>query len=141
MSLPLFLVCARCPRSSRNCAGPCACLEDGKDTTLHQGYRYCPLGKFGEGSDAKPTGWDELPAAPPAPAEQPPVAVPRADWPLSIRALALVAQPGDTGIGDVAHRVLAGMGADALAKLYEQATGKPCGCADRAAKLNQLFPL
>jgi hypothetical protein len=42
---------------------------------------------------------------------------------------------GDT-VADLAH--LTGM--DQLAKSYEQATGKSCGCKDRQAKLNQLFP-
>lgn len=61
--------CARCPRSAQNCAGSCPCTVDTKDITLHQARRYCPLARYGEGSDAKPAGWDELPEAamPPAP--------------------------------------------------------------------------
>jgi hypothetical protein len=42
---------------------------------------------------------------------------------------------GDT-VADLAH--ITGM--DQLAKLYEQTTGKDCGCQDRRQVLNQLFP-
>ena len=31
-------------------------------------------------------------------------------------------------------------GLDRLANYYEDVTGKSCGCDDRQAKLNQLFP-
>jgi hypothetical protein len=41
---------------------------------------------------------------------------------------------GDT-VADLAH--LTGM--DQLAKLYEQTTGKSCGCEQRRQTLNQLF--
>jgi hypothetical protein len=41
---------------------------------------------------------------------------------------------GDT-VADLAH--LSGM--DQLAKLYEQTTGKNCGCDQRRQTLNQLF--
>jgi hypothetical protein len=66
--------------------------------------------------------------------------VPRDQWPLVVKAMALAAKPEDKGVGDTAKRMLAGMGADALAKLYEQATGRECGCKDRAARLNALYP-
>ncbi len=42
---------------------------------------------------------------------------------------------GDT-VADLAH--LTGM--DQLAKLYEELTGKDCGCEDRRQTLNNLFP-
>jgi hypothetical protein len=42
---------------------------------------------------------------------------------------------GDS-VADLAH--LTGM--DQLAKLYEQVTGKDCGCEDRRQTLNQIFP-
>jgi hypothetical protein len=40
---------------------------------------------------------------------------------------------GDT-VADISRLV----GVDRLAKAYEQATGKPCGCAERQEKLNNL---
>jgi hypothetical protein len=42
---------------------------------------------------------------------------------------------GDS-VADLAH--LTGM--DQLAKMYEQATGKDCGCEARRQALNQFFP-
>jgi hypothetical protein len=42
---------------------------------------------------------------------------------------------GDT-VADLAH--LTGM--DQVAKLYEQTTGKSCGCEERRQALNQYFP-
>jgi hypothetical protein len=42
---------------------------------------------------------------------------------------------GDT-VADLAH--LTGM--DQMAKLYEQTTGKSCGCEQRRQALNQYFP-
>jgi hypothetical protein len=42
---------------------------------------------------------------------------------------------GDT-VADLAH--LTGM--DQMAKLYEQTTGKSCGCDQRRQALNQIFP-
>lgn len=129
--------CARCPKSAQNCWGACPCLEDGKNITLHQSRGYCPLARFGTAE--RPDGWDDEPAAdaPPPPA---PVAIPRERWPLCIKAVALLAKPEDKGVGDTAHRVLAAGGGDALAKLFEQATGRACGCSDRAARLNDLYP-
>jgi hypothetical protein len=38
-------------------------------------------------------------------------------------------------VADVTHIT----GIDRLAKLYEEVTGKPCGCSERQEKLNQVF--
>ena len=40
---------------------------------------------------------------------------------------------GDT-VADLTHLV----GVDRIAEAYEQVTGKPCGCAERQEKLNNL---
>jgi len=48
---------------------------------------------------------------------------------------------GATGLGDVVADVTNITGVDRLAKLYEEITGKPCGCEERREKLNQLVPL
>lgn len=42
------------------------------------------------------------------------------------------------GLGDTVAKVAHAVGADKVAKAYERATGKPCGCAERQAKLNRL---
>ncbi len=47
---------------------------------------------------------------------------------------------GANGLGDVVADVTNITGVDRLAKLYEELTGKPCGCDERREKLNQLVP-
>lgn len=47
---------------------------------------------------------------------------------------------GASGLGDVVAEVTNITGIDRLAKLYEELTGKPCGCDERREKLNQLVP-
>lgn len=69
-------------------------------------------------------------AAPPRPKE----------WPLWARAVALLRHPEDKGLGDTIARNLAKLGADAMVKLYVQATGGDCGCSRRHEILNQMFP-
>jgi hypothetical protein len=46
------------------------------------------------------------------------------------------------GLGDAVANLTHLTGVDQLAKLYEQTTGKSCGCQERQALLNQLvqFP-
>lgn len=48
---------------------------------------------------------------------------------------------GATGLGDVVADVTNITGVDRLAKMYEEITGKPCGCDQRREWLNQLVPL
>lgn len=43
------------------------------------------------------------------------------------------------GLGDAVANVTRVTGIDRLAKLYEDVTGKPCGCAERQEKLNQVY--
>jgi hypothetical protein len=45
------------------------------------------------------------------------------------------------GMGDVVAQVTESTGMDKLAQVYEQVTGKPCGCDERREMLNKLFPL
>ena len=42
------------------------------------------------------------------------------------------------GLGDTVADFTHVTGIDKLAKTYEQVTGKPCGCAERQEKLNNL---
>lgn len=44
------------------------------------------------------------------------------------------------GLGDVVEWFARKTGLARVAKTYERATGKPCGCAQRQAKLNELAP-
>lgn len=42
----MIAICAACPKSARNCRGPCACTVDGVDITIHASTSSCPLGFF-----------------------------------------------------------------------------------------------
>lgn len=44
------------------------------------------------------------------------------------------------GLGDTVADLTHLTGLDQLAKLYEQVSGKSCGCDERRQALNQLFP-
>tara|TARA_R100000988_G_C3943462_1_gene137396 strand:- start:69 stop:239 length:171 start_codon:yes stop_codon:yes gene_type:complete len=44
------------------------------------------------------------------------------------------------GFGDTVHKVAKAIGADKVAKAYEKATGKDCGCNQRRDSLNRVFP-
>lgn len=113
--------CHTCPLRQSPCAGACACTVDGVDIAEHVRQGHCP----------HPDGSRFGPSKPAAPRER---------WPFVIRILAARKIDGEKGVGDTAKRLLHKMGADGLAWLYEKATGRPCGCSDRQAKLNQLYP-
>jgi hypothetical protein len=44
------------------------------------------------------------------------------------------------GLGDVVEAAAKATGLAKFAKAVEKATGRPCGCAGRRDKLNQLVP-
>lgn len=73
-------------------------------------------------------------------AAQKAMAVPRDQWPLSVKALAPFAGPLDKGIGDVVERHL-GVAGEAWKAMYTKLTGSTCGCEDRKRKLNLLYPI
>ena len=124
--------CRRCPHGQQKCAGPCRCDRTGKDIREHQKAGDCPL-------FPPPVPDDQ---SPPIPKPAPPMirAVPVERWPFVVRVLAARKTEGEAGVGDTAKRLLAKMGAESLAWLYEKATGRPCGCGDRQGRLNLLFP-
>jgi len=68
-------------------------------------------------------------------------AMPRDEWPAYIEGIALLAQPGDKGIGDVIARTVGPIGGALFKKWFEKMTGKPCGCSQRQELLNLLYPL
>jgi predicted O-methyltransferase YrrM len=77
-----------------------------------------------------------LPAGAVAPAAPAPVD----SWPLLARMVAKAATASEWGVGDTVARCLHLVGADSLANAYKLITGTDCGCADRRAKLNALYP-
>ena len=44
------------------------------------------------------------------------------------------------GLGDTIKMIADATGMSYLAKVYERATGQPCGCEERRKKLNELLP-
>jgi hypothetical protein len=141
--------CARCPKCERDCLGTCACLIDNRDISDHQAVLYCPLARFGTDSDVKPPAWDAEPIEPsiaPArvvnrPAASIPVKpIPRSEWPRPVRALAVLAKPGESGVGDTAQRLIGHMGGEAMKRLYVELVGRDCGCNARRERLNLLYP-
>lgn len=46
----------------------------------------------------------------------------------------------DKGIGDTLGRVISATGLDFLARVYEDKTGRDCGCNARKEKLNKAVP-
>lgn len=67
--------------------------------------------------------------------------MPRESWPLWVKALALLAKPGDEGIGDIVERTVGPFGGEAFKKFYEKTFGRSCGCSERAASWNAMWPL
>lgn len=61
-------------------------------------------------------------------------------WPLTARIIAKLRADSDAGLGDTIHRNLDRFGAEAMQWLYKRIIGSDCGCANRQAKLNRMFP-
>ncbi len=80
-----------------------------------------------------------------APATRPvsilPQSIPRKDWPLWAKALAMLAKPEDNGIGDVVARTIGDENSEAFKKWFKATTGKDCGCTGRHRRLNIEYPL
>ncbi len=67
--------------------------------------------------------------------------IPRKDWPLWAKALAIIAKPEDKGIGDVVARKIGSENSEAFKKYYKATTGKDCGCTGRQRRWNIEYPL
>lgn len=65
----------------------------------------------------------------------------RADWPLPLVPLKLLAKPGDRGAGDIIARVIGPIGGDAFKIWHKRLFGKACGCTARQENLNERWPL
>jgi hypothetical protein len=68
------------------------------------------------------------------------VAVPREKWPLAVKAIARLAMDQDAGIGDTIHRLM-GSGGEIFERMFKQIAGRDCGCQNRRAILNRMYPL
>jgi hypothetical protein len=67
--------------------------------------------------------------------------IPRAEWPLPIKALAMLASATDQGIGDVIARLIGPVGGDAYKMWYLATFGRSCGCSERHSEFNSKYPL
>ncbi len=67
--------------------------------------------------------------------------IPYPEWPLWVKALAMIAKPEDKGVGDVLARTIGSENSEAFKKWYKTTTGKNCGCTGRQLRWNIEYPL
>ncbi len=65
-----------------------------------------------------------------------PQPIPRKDWPMWVKALAMIAKAEDKGIGDVVARTIGAENSEAFKKWFKATTGKDCGCTGRQRRWN-----
>ena len=78
----------------------------------------------------------------PAAKTPPPVieAIPRDEWPLRVKAFALLRTDADAGVGDTAQRIAGKFGGEWLKAKYKELMGENCGCENRQARMNRKYP-
>ncbi len=76
-----------------------------------------------------------------SPAGNPVQPIPRKDWPLWAKGLAMMSKPEDKGIGDVAARTIGAENSEAFKKWFKATTGKDCGCTGRQRRWDIEYPL
>ncbi len=67
--------------------------------------------------------------------------IPRKDWPLWAKGLAMMSKAEDKGIGDVVRRLIGEENSEAFKKWFKSTTGKDCGCTGRQRRWNIEYPL
>ncbi len=67
--------------------------------------------------------------------------IPRKEWPMWAKALAMIAKAEDKGIGDVVARTIGAENSEAFKKWFKATTGKDCGCTGRQRRWNIEYPL
>ncbi len=92
-------------------------------------------------TSAPSAGSDPLARSHAARAGQAALAIPKDEWPLAVKAVAMLARPEDRGVGDIVERMANLAGGKALAQWYKELTGSDCGCANRKDRLNRMYPL
>lgn len=63
--------------------------------------------------------------------------IPREQWPLWAKAVALASNADDTGVGDTVHRQAGALGV--AFSVWTTALGIPCGCTTRRAEWNVAY--
>ena len=67
--------------------------------------------------------------------------VPREQWPLWAKALALASTDADSGIGDTVRRIIGNFASDAFKTWHKVTFGRSCDCQARRERWNAQFPL
>lgn len=67
--------------------------------------------------------------------------IPREQWPLWAKAMALVASPEDKGLGDTVERIIGPVASNAFKAWHKATFGKPCSCSERKDRWNSQYPL
>ena len=67
--------------------------------------------------------------------------LPRDDWPFWAKALALLAKPGDKGIGDTVYRTIGSERSEVFEAWHLKTFGHRCGCSSRREGWNADYPL
>jgi len=106
-------------------SGPVLCTVDGISLSDHVKVSGCPLNKFqAEYANMPPDSR----------------AIPRDEWPVWAKALALVSTDADKGIGDTVARAIGPKCSAAFKSWHMTVFGKSCGCKARQSEWNQLYP-
>lgn len=75
------------------------------------------------------------------PYEPPPkIPVPREEWPIWAKAIALAASPEDKGVGDTVARTIGDRNSARFKAWFKTIFDRDCNCADRHAAWDTLYP-
>jgi hypothetical protein len=66
--------------------------------------------------------------------------VPRDQWPIWAKTLALVSTDSDRGVGDTVKRLIGDFASEAFKTWHKATFGKPCSCQERQDKWNAQYP-
>ena len=134
-------ICHRCPHRRKHVLGAVPCELDGVDIIVHAAESVCPDGRYGTRE------WPEGFTLPVLGAVTVGVGVadvvkpvPATEWPLAAKIIRRMSLDHEAGVGSTLTRLLAGVGGDQFKRWYKKLTGTDCGCSDRAAKLDAMYP-
>ena len=74
-----------------------------------------------------------------SPGPSPIAPIPKNDWPIWAKTLALAKLAEDKGIGDTIARTIGPVGGNAFKVWFKKLTGKDCGCSERQELLNSKY--
>lgn len=76
----------------------------------------------------------------PSPATPSIVPLPRDQWPLVVKAMAIFRKETDKGVGDTLQRWAAKLGGEVFKEKYQEYMGEDCGCGNRQERMNLRYP-